>query len=177
MHERACRSRGMAMTKIRGDPIRISLAHPTRHALYSQLASAPEMSTVQLCKAVGVERYHLYHHLKHLVKVGLIENHRDVGRARWWKCVQQVSLETSQETSAPTASSGATPAWVSNIDPSLREMLEKGATIKMVNLSGNASDTISIKKSIEQLAQDNGLDFDLPFTFIPAAVAVISRSR
>jgi predicted ArsR family transcriptional regulator len=177
MHEQACRSRGMPMTKIRGDPIQISLAHPTRNALYSQLASAPEMSTVQLCKAVGVERYHLYHHLKHLVKVGLIENHRAVGRARWWKCIQQVSLETSQETSALAASSGAAPAWVSNIDSSLREMLEKGATIKMVNLSGNASDSISIKKSIEQLAQDNGLDFDLPFTFIPAAVAVISRSR
>jgi len=85
------------MAKIRGDPIRLALAHPTRHALYQQLADSEEMSTVQLCKAVGVERYHLYHHLKHLSNIGLIENHRDVGRSRWWRCMQKVSTSNDEK--------------------------------------------------------------------------------
>ena len=58
MPEQVSEQGGNQLSKIRGDPIRVALAHPTRHALYEQLSSADEMSTVQLCKAVGVERYH-----------------------------------------------------------------------------------------------------------------------
>ena len=163
------------MSRIRGDPIRVALAHPTRAALYEQLLSSEEMSTVQLCKAVEVERYHLYHHLKHLVKVGLIENHRDVGRARWWRCLQRVNprVEEGEAQQAPTS----IPGWVANLDPQLLKMLENGATIRMVNLSNDAAGSIAAKKSLERVALENGIDFDLPFTFIPAALAVISRPR
>ncbi len=172
MPEQASGVGGYQVSKIRGDPIRMALAHPTRHALYEQLSSAEEMSTVQLCKVVGVERYHLYHHLKHLTKIGLIENHRDVGRARWWRCIQKVSTASESD-----SGSTALPSWVENLDPEVRSLLERGAQIKMVNLSRNASDTISVKKSIEKLADENGLELNLPFTFVPSAVAVISRPR
>ena len=175
MPERACTAGGCDVSKIRGDPIRMALAHPTRHALYEELSSAPEMSTVQLCKAIAVERYHLYHHLKHLVKIGLIENHRDVGRARWWRCIQKVGTISTEE--GDSALSAAAPAWVENMDPELRGLLERGAQIKMVSLSANATDSIIAKKSVERVAEENGVEFDLPFTFIPAAVAVISRPR
>ncbi|MDP6010780.1 MAG: helix-turn-helix domain-containing protein [Candidatus Poseidoniaceae archaeon] len=165
------------MAKIRGDPIRLALAHPTRHALYQQLADSDEMSTVQLCKAVGIERYHLYHHLKHLSNIGLIENHRDVGRSRWWKCIQKVSSSSNDQTPSAPISGGGLPSWVENLDPEVRELLERGAQIKMVNLSGNATDSITAKKTIERVATENGLDFDIPFTFIPSAVALISKPR
>ena len=165
------------MAKIRGDPIRLALAHPTRHALYQQLADSEEMSTVQLCKAVGVERYHLYHHLKHLSNIGLIENHRDVGRSRWWKCIQKVSASNDEKSVAAPTSGSAIPSWVENLDPEVRELLERGAQIRMVNLSGNATDSITVKKTIERVAAENGLEFDLPFTFIPSAVALISKPR
>ena len=79
--------------------------------------------------------------------------------------------------SESSSSSATLPSWVENLDPEVRSLLERGAQIKMVNLSGNASDTISVKKSIEKLADENGLELNLPFTFVPSAVAVISRPR
>ena len=80
------------MGRVRGDPITTALAHPTRRAVYIELASAEERSTVQLQKAVGVDRYNLYHHLKKLASLELVENHRDQGRARWWRINQRVDL-------------------------------------------------------------------------------------
>ena len=70
------------MARVRADPVTTALAHPTRRALYIALAGTEEMSTVQLQTEVDVERYNLYHHLKKLASLGLVENHRDVGRAR-----------------------------------------------------------------------------------------------
>ena len=71
------------MSRVRADPITAALAHPTRRNLYTSLFDVEEMSTVQLQKLVDVDRYNLYHHLKKLASLGLIENHRDEGRARW----------------------------------------------------------------------------------------------
>ena len=62
------------------------------------------MSTVQLQKALGVDRYNLYHHLKKLASLELIENHRDEGRARWWRKNLHVDLpELLHATAAPNA--------------------------------------------------------------------------
>ena len=80
------------MSRVRADPITAALAHPTRRSLYISLSNSPEMSTVQLQNIVDVDRYNLYHHLKKLASLGLIENHRDEGRARWWKIAQSVDL-------------------------------------------------------------------------------------
>ncbi|MGB0365652.1 MAG: winged helix-turn-helix domain-containing protein, partial [Candidatus Poseidoniaceae archaeon] len=80
------------MSRVRTDPLVAALTHPTRQAAYQALSQSEEMSTVQLQTVLDVDRYNLYHHLKRLVKVGLIENHRDVGRARWWRMVKEVPL-------------------------------------------------------------------------------------
>ena len=82
------------MSRVRTDPLVAALTHPTRQGAYQALSQRDEMRTVQLQEALNVDRYNLYHHLKRLVKVGLIENHRDVGRARWWRVVKHVSLPT-----------------------------------------------------------------------------------
>ena len=74
--------RGGTMSKIRVDGRTMSLSHPTRLAMYEELLNAEEMSTVMLQKSKGVTRYHLYHHLQSLEKNGLVENHRNEGRAR-----------------------------------------------------------------------------------------------
>ena len=73
------------MARVRADPVTTALAHPTRRALYVALANKEEMSTVQLQAEVNVERYNLYHHLKKLASLNLVENHIDSGRSRWWK--------------------------------------------------------------------------------------------
>ena len=80
------------MGKIRVDGRTMSLSHPTRLAMYEELLNAEEMSTVMLQKSTGVTRYHLYHHLQSLEKNGLVENHRNEGRARWWRVTERVTL-------------------------------------------------------------------------------------
>ena len=80
------------MSRVRADPITAALAHPTRRNVYTALISVDEMSTVQLQNLVDVDRYNLYHHLKKLASLELIENHRDSGRARWWRVAKKVDL-------------------------------------------------------------------------------------
>jgi len=80
------------MPRIHADPVSTSLMHPTRRALYVALLDADEYTTVQLQKIVGVDRYNLYHHLKKLESLGLVMNHRDQGRTRWWCVIDRVPL-------------------------------------------------------------------------------------
>ena len=99
------------MSKVRGDPLRVALAHPTRAALVSSLNGVAEMSTVQLQESTGVTRYHLYHHLQQLEKAGVVENHRDQGRARWWRLTGPVEMPGHDNASAaPTADLSVLPA-------------------------------------------------------------------
>jgi DNA-binding transcriptional ArsR family regulator len=80
------------MARIHADPVSTSLMHPTRRALYVALLDADEYTTVQLQKIVGVDRYNLYHHLRKLEGLGLVMNHRDEGRTRWWCVIERVPL-------------------------------------------------------------------------------------
>ena len=80
------------MARIHADPVSTSLMHPTRRALYVALLQADEYTTVQLQEIVGVDRYNLYHHLKKLESLGLVMNHRDQGRTRWWCVIDRVPL-------------------------------------------------------------------------------------
>ena len=78
------------------DPVSTSLMHPTRRALYFALLAADEYTTVQLQKIVGVDRYKLYHHLRKLESLGLVMNHRDQGRTRWWCVIDRVPLPSDE---------------------------------------------------------------------------------
>ncbi len=80
------------MARIHADPVSTSLMHPTRRALYVALLDSDELTTVQLQGIVGVDRYNLYHHLRKLESLGLVMNHRDQGRTRWWCVIDRVPL-------------------------------------------------------------------------------------
>ena len=80
------------MARIHADPVSTSLMHPTRRALYIALLDSDELTTVQLQGIVGVDRYNLYHHLRKLESLGLVMNHRDQGRTRWWCVIDRVPL-------------------------------------------------------------------------------------
>ena len=92
------------MSKIRGDPKQIALAHPTRAAMYNILCSKEEMATVELEKEIKVTRYHLYHHLKQLQEAGLVENHRDQGRAKFWKVTEKIDTPVISSNNTPISS-------------------------------------------------------------------------
>ena len=175
------------MDKIRGNPHAIALAHPTRAQLYSALCASEEMSTVELEKAVGVTRYHLYHHLAQLAKLDLVENHRNVGRAKWWRAGEKVLPEQvgsaiplgvlpSKERITQSAG-GRTPDWFDNLPAELVKMLERGAKVEFLPLSGGAAKSISAKNLLETVAQEYGIDLDIPFTFVPGGIVLVSQPR
>jgi DNA-binding transcriptional ArsR family regulator len=170
------------MDKIRGNPHAIALAHPTRAQLYSTLCATEEMSTVGLEKAVGVTRYHLYHHLAQLAKLDLVENHRDVGRAKWWRADQQDTAVLSPGVSAAAegqshTAGGPAPAWSDSLPVEMVRMLELGAKVEFLPLPKGAANSISAKNLLKALAQEHGIDLDIPFTFVPGGIVLISQPR
>lgn len=155
------------MSRVRADPITAALAHPTRRSLYISLSNSPEMSTVQLQNIVDVDRYNLYHHLKKLASLGLIENHRDEGRARWWKVAQSVDLPEilTVSNTAPSPSANAAQSNSTNIT---------GANTHVISLEGSR-DRVGAKLLLEKLAAELGIELNLPWNFVPEKIALIGE--
>ena len=172
---------GERMGRVRGDPITTALAHPTRRGAYVELAQAEEMSTVQLQKALGVDRYNLYHHLKKLASLNLIENHRDEGRARWWRKNLHVDLPELLNASAaptPTAPSAAAPEPKATTRTTLASLAvdEEGREVIVLDLEGSR-DQVSAKQLIVRLSEEFGLTLDVPWNFIPEQLVLYSKKK
>ena len=153
------------MGRVRADPITAALAHPTRRNLYIALNNSPEMSTVQLQNLVEVDRYNLYHHLKKLASLGLVDNHRDEGRARWWKVATVVDLPellTISNKSKIQVTSNSGPV---NLDEHNTHVL---------SLDGSR-DRVGAKLMLEKLAEDLGIELDIPWNFVPVKIALIGE--
>ena len=155
------------MSRVRADPITAALAHPTRRGLYISLSNSPEMSTVQLQNTVDVDRYNLYHHLKKLASLGLIENHRDEGRARWWKVAQSVDLPEilTVSNTAPSPSVNTAQSNSTNLT---------GANTHVISLEGSR-DRVGAKLLLEKLAAELGIELNLPWNFVPEKIALIGE--
>lgn len=155
------------MSRVRADPITAALAHPTRRSLYISLSNSPEMSTVQLQNIVDVDRYNLYHHLKKLASLGLIENHRDEGRARWWKVAQSVDLPEilTVSNTAPSPSANSAQSNSTNLT---------GANTHVISLEGSR-DRVGAKLLLEKLAAELGIELNLPWNFVPEKIALIGE--
>ena len=155
------------MSRVRADPITAALAHPTRRSLYISLSNMPEMSTVQLQNIVEVDRYNLYHHLKKLTSLGLIENHRDEGRARWWKIAQTVDLPEILSISTTNSISAPITNQVAPLDLD-------GENTHVISLEGSR-DRVGAKLLLEKMAQELGIELNLPWNFVPEKIALISE--
>ncbi len=172
---------GERMGRVRGDPITTALAHPTRRGAYVELAQSEEMSTVQLQKALGVDRYNLYHHLKKLASLELIENHRDEGRARWWRKNLHVDLPELLNASAapgPTAPSVVAPEATATPRTTLASLAvdEEGREVIVLDLEGSR-DQVSAKQLIVRLSEEFGLTLDVPWNFIPEQLVLYSKKK
>jgi len=168
------------MGRVRGDPVTTALAHPTRRGAYVALASTDEMSTVQLQESLGVDRYNLYHHLKKLASLELIQNHRDVGRARWWRVQKHVDLPELLHVSsaAPATPSQPTPPASPAVTTTLASLAvdEEGRDVIVLNLEGSR-DQVSAKQLIVRLSEEFGLTLDVPWNFIPEQLVLYSKKR
>ena len=117
------------MARIHADPISTSLMHPTRRALYVALLEADEYTTVQLQKIVGVDRYNLYHHLRKLESLGLVMNHRDQGRTRWWCVIDRVPLPSDGSSTSSNNSVGSIDLSNPRVQAAARTMLRELAQL------------------------------------------------
>ena len=168
------------MGRVRGDPITTALAHPTRRSAYIALAQSAEMSTVQLQKELGVDRYNLDHHLKKLASLELIENHRDEGRARWWRKNLHVDLPELLHASAPPSShavpeGNSAPIGTRTTLASLA-VDEEGREVIVLDLEGSR-DQVSAKQLIARLSDEFGLSLDIPWNFIPEQLVLYSKKK
>lgn len=155
------------MSRVRADPITAALAHPTRRSLYISLSDSPEMTTVQLQNVVDVDRYNLYHHLKKLASLDLIENHRDEGRARWWKIAQRVDL--------PEILSVSNTVTIPSTDTARSNSSDlTGANTHIISLEGSR-DRVGAKLLLEKLAAELGIELKLPWNFVPERIALIGE--
>jgi len=153
------------MSRVRADPITAALAHPTRRNLYISLSNSPEMSTVQLQNLVEVDRYNLYHHLKKLAVLGLVENHRDEGRARWWKVATVVDMpELLTISNRPSIERSSNHESV-DVD---------AQNTHVISLDGSR-DRVGAKLLLEKLAEDLGIELNIPWNFVPEKIALIGE--
>ena len=139
------------------------------------------MSTVQLQKALGVDRYNLYHHLKKLASLELIENHRDEGRARWWKKNLHVDLPELLNATPPSPAN--VPALTAAPTPiptraTLASLAvdEEGREVIVLDLEGSR-DQVSAKQLIVRLSEEFGLTLDVPWNFIPEQLVLYSKKK
>jgi len=123
------------MARIHADPVSTSLMHPTRRALYVALLEADEFTTVQLQKLVSVDRYNLYHHLRKLESLGLVMNHRDEGRTRWWCVMDRVPLPSDGSATSSDNSLGSIDLTNPRVQAAARNMLRE-----LAQMSGNTLD-------------------------------------
>jgi len=123
------------MTRIHADPVSTSLMHPTRRALYVALLEADEYTTVQLQEIVEVDRYNLYHHLRKLESLGLVMNHRDQGRTRWWCVIDRVPLPNDGSTQSSNNSLGVIDLSNPRVQAAARTMLRELAQMSGTSLN------------------------------------------
>tara|TARA_B100001109_G_scaffold222021_1_gene193751 strand:+ start:166 stop:630 length:465 start_codon:yes stop_codon:yes gene_type:complete len=153
------------MSRVRADPITAALAHPTRRSLYVSLSKDQEMSTVQLQNLVDVDRYNLYHHLKKLASLGLIENHRDQGRARWWRVSNQVDLP---EILSFNNNQKQSPVLIQ------QSVALSDENSFVISLDGSR-DKVGAKLLFEKLAEELGIELNLPWNFVPQQIALVGE--
>ena len=167
------------MARVRVDPVTSALAHPTRRAIYLALTHSDELSTVQIERQLGVDRYNLYHHMKKLASLDLIENHRDQGRARWWRKAAQVELPELLQASPSAPLPSPTPLAQASSGPlpdGLHNAVQHGGDVRVINLEGSR-DQVGAKKMLELLAQQHGIPLDLPWNFLPESIVLIAKQR
>ena len=169
------------MARVRADPVTTALAHPTRRAVYLALSNVDEMSTVQIETQLEVDRYNLYHHMKKLASLGLVENHRDQGRARWWRIAAQVELpellQASKAVQQPSPAAQPVDATTTTTLPSgVLEAVDHGGEIRVIELTGSG-DQVGAKKMLELLAKQHGIHLDMPWNFLPESIVLIAKKR
>jgi hypothetical protein len=110
--------------------------------------------------------------LKKIASLGLVENHRDVGRARWWKVASRVDMP-GIISSVPIA---VNPSKSISETVNLSSLLESVKGAHIISLTGSR-DRVGAKLLFEQLADDLGIEVDIPWNFVPGKIVLIEEEK
>jgi hypothetical protein len=119
--------------------------------------------------------------MKKLASLGLVENHRDQGRARWWRIAAKVELPELLQASkavqqpAPVAQPAAATSTTS-FPAGVLEAVDHGGDVRVIELGGSR-DQVGAKKMLELLAKQHGIHLDLPWNFLPESIVLIAKKR
>jgi len=98
----------------------------------------------------------------------LIENHRDVGRARWWRVVKHVPLPSMGQAVAPTTSA--------TMASSPLEELSKLTHVHSIDLLDSRGQ-VGAKQLVQKLAQEYNIELDLPWNFLPGKIILVGTKK
>jgi len=68
--------------RLQTDPTIAAAAHPTRQTILKNLQENDALTTIELQKLTGEDRYNLYHHLAKLQDAGLVDYELEGSRAK-----------------------------------------------------------------------------------------------
>jgi DNA-binding transcriptional ArsR family regulator len=68
--------------RLRTDPYIAAASHPTRQTILKNLQENDSLTTIELQKLTGEDRYNLYHHLAKLQDAGLVDFELEDSRAK-----------------------------------------------------------------------------------------------
>ena len=97
----------------------------------------------------------------------MIENHRDEGRARWWKIAQSVDLPKFCLFQIVSTQ------LIRKCKSSSQRDLD-GANTHVISLEGSR-DRVGAKLLLEKLAAELGIELNLPWNFVPEKIALIGE--
>ena len=107
----------------------------------------------------------------------LIENHRDEGRARWWRKNLHVDLpELLHATVAPNAPAEVLSTTEPRATLASLAVDEEGREVIVLDLEGSR-DQVSAKQLIARLSDEFGLSLDIPWNFIPEQLVLYSKKK
>ncbi len=78
--------------RLQTDPTIAAASHPTRQTILKNLQENDALTTIELQKLTGEDRYNLYHHLAKLQEAGLVDYELEGSRAK------KYFLSTDQDT-------------------------------------------------------------------------------
>ena len=100
----------------------------------------------------------------------MVENHRDEGRARWWRITERISHQKGENQSM-------VPEWINQLPEEIRDLIKSGAEAHVIPIPASATNQISAKNAVGEIASAFDVELDMAFTFMPNSIVIFGPPR
>ena len=120
--------------RLQTDPTIAAASHPTRQTILKNLQQNDALTTIELQKLTGEDRYNLYHHLAKLQEAGLVDYELEGSRAK------KYFLSSDEDTSERFF-------YIEGNDPNTKQAL--AGVLKV--LAGSSDSTLPVSEDVESV--------------------------